>query len=201
MSVGRSVLSQLSAIAGFDFEAKVDVNAGNMWVYHRKMMNVDGTRKPEALQLLKKGTKLSVVPPDWRDYVDVVTGKRRRTIPAFINASDNPQQELDIFEELSNQRNKIPLDKDHRALLDWIQTNSPGGSWWRDDHWMLVSHTHTLKLAHAALKMKGPYNTIAQGTEHGMDWNCFAFPMANGAWTVRRYTRWCEEASTWMQDG
>lgn len=201
MAIGRSVLSQLSAIAGFDFEAKVDVNAGNMWIWHRKLIKPDGSRNPDGLALLKQGSRLKTIPKDWRDYVDVVTGKRRRTVPFFIKTSENPQKELDLFEELSNQRPKIPLDKEHQKLLDWIQHNTPGGSWWRDDHWMLVTHTATLKQAHIALNLNGPFETIATGSEFGSDWNCFAFPLPNGAWTVRRYTRGCEEAISWMQDG
>ncbi len=200
MAVGKAVLSQLSAIAGFDFESKVDVNAGNMWVWHRKMMRPDGTRN-NGLELLKAGSKLKQVPSNWKDYIDVVTGKRRRTMPFFIKALDEPEKEYDLFEELSNQRPKIPLDKDHKRLIEWIAEHTPGGSWWHEDHWMLVTHTYTLKLAHDALKLKGPFETLASGSQHGGDHNIFMYPLPHGAWTVRRYTRGCSEASTWMQDG
>ena len=197
MAIGRSVLSQLSAMAGFDFEAKVDVNAGNMWVWHRKMMLPDGTRNPNGLALIKQGSKLTSIPRDWRDYVDVVKGKRRRTVPSFLKGSD---AELDLFEELSNQRGKVPLDKDHTALLNWIQENNPGSSYWREDHWMLVTNAHTLKRAHESLKLKGEYSTLSTLDGEG-EQNCYAFPLLNGAWTVRRYTRGCAETKTWNQDG
>lgn len=197
MAIGRAILSQLSAMAGFDLEAKVDVNAGNMWVWHRKMAN-----NPDAhgLELIKQGGKLSALPKDWRDYIDVVKGKRRRTLPFFVSNTENPKQELDAFEELSNQRPKVPLDQEHQRLLDWINSHAEGGSSWRDDHWMLITHTHTLKLAHQALGLRGPYETLATG-ETLPDWNCYAFPVSNGGWTIRRYTRGCAEAPTWSQDG
>ena len=201
IAVGRAVLSQLSAIAGFDLEAKVDVYAGNMWVWHRKMLLPDGTRKPDSLLLIKPGEKLKDIPKDWRTYIDVVTGKRRRTVPFFIKEGEKEKGTYDEFEEISNQRPKIPLDEDHQKLIDWIQHNSPGGSWWRDDHWMLVTHTYTLKMAHKALGLKGSYDTLAQGTEYGADHNCYLFSMPNGAWRVRRFSKGCTEHPFWAQDG
>jgi hypothetical protein len=200
-AVGRAILSQLSAIAGFDFESKVDVNSGNMWIWHRKMILPDGTRNPNGLALIKQGTRLKDVPKDWRDHLDVVSGRRKRAIPFFVKDEADPQKAYDEFEELSNQRPKVPLDKDHKRLLDWIQNKSPGGSWWREDHHMLVTHTFTLKQAHAELGLRGPFDTVAQGEQYGADWNAFAFPMINGSWTIRRYTRGCAEAPTWEQDG
>lgn len=200
-AVGRAILSQLSAIAGFDFESKVDVNSGNMWIWHRKMIRPDGSKNPDGLLLIKQGTKFKDIPKNWRDNLDVVTGKRRRSIPFFIKDEADPQKAYDLFEELSNQRPKIPLDKDHKRLLDWIQSQTPGGSWWQEDHWMLVTHTAILKEAHAKLGLRGPFDTIAQGEHYGADWNAFAFPVLGGGWTVRRYTRGCAEAPTWETDG
>jgi hypothetical protein len=201
MAVGRAILSQLSSIAGFDLEAKVDVYAGNMWVWHRKMLMPDGERKPESLLLIKQGEKLKEIPTEWKDYIDVVSGKRRRTVPFFVKGQDESAGGYDEFEELSNQRPKIPLDAEHQKLLDWIQTSTPGGSWWRDDHHMLVTHTYTLKLAHKALNLRGSYDTLALGTEHGSDHNCYLFPMPRGAWRARRFTKGCTEHSFWTQDG
>lgn len=172
-AVGRAILSQLSAIANFDFSEKVDVNAGNMWVWHRKMILPNGL-KGEGLKLLKSGTKLDSVPKNWRDYLDVMTGKRRRTIPFFIKQSENPDQAYDEFEELSNQRTKTPLDNEHNKLLNWIEKSTPGGSWWQDSHWMLVTHTSILKQAHTTLGLKGIFETIAEGTQFGSDHNCFS---------------------------
>lgn len=201
LAVGRSILSQLSVIAGFDFESKVDTNSGNMWLFHRKMNLPTGGRNPDSLLLLKQGCKLKDVPRDWRDYLDVVSGKRKRTIPFFIKGESDPGKALDEFEEMSNQRQKVALDKDHERLLEWIRTKSPGGSWWRDDQWMLVTHTFALKCAHAELGFKGPFDTVAQGENYGQDWNVFGFPAPNGAWAFRRFTKGCEEAPTWEQDG
>ncbi len=195
-ALGRAVLSQLSALAGFDLDAKVDVNAGNMWLCHRKMTRADGTRNPSGLALIKPGTALTSIPTNWRDNLDVVTGKRARSIPFFIQG----EEERDLFEEMTSQRPKIALDKEHQRLIDWISSSTPGGSWWRNDHWMLVTHTAILKEAHKALGLKGQFETIATGENYGADHNAYAYPLANGAWTVRRYTRGTQEANTWTHE-
>src|SRR5690606_15745669 len=148
--------------------------------------------------LIKEGTKLGKVPPNWRDHLDVVKGKKKRIVPFFIKDSDKPQEKQDEFEELSGQRVKVPLDSNHRDLLEWVKKHGYG--WWDEDHHMLVTHTHTLKDAHTALNLKGIYQTISQGTEEG-DYNCFAFPLYDGIWIVRRYTPGVVEHTTWQQDG
>lgn len=189
-ALARAILGIMSGVVGFDFSTKVDVCGGNMWVWHRKMKNTDG------LTLIKQGVPLESVPPNWRDHVKVVSGSARKTKPNQIT----DEKEEDLFDSLTTQRAEVKLDVEHRKLFDQLTTQ--GALWsWDADRRMLVTHTYELKLASEALKMKGGFNTIAEGKERGQDINCFCFPMRNGAWTVRRFSRGVAEHESWTQDG
>jgi uncharacterized protein DUF5906 len=193
-ALARSILAKLSVTVQFDFSTKVDVCGGNMWVWHRKM-----TPQNEGLKLIKQGEKLFDIPQNWRDHIQVARGTRKRNLPQFIEEIDREDAES-LFEELTGQRTKIPLDNEHKRLVDFL--SSQGALWWWDsDHHMLVTHTFHLKEAHESLQLKGPFKTIAQGTEKGIDHNCFMFPIRGGAWAVRRYSPGTQEAETWDQDG
>lgn len=187
-AVARSILSKLSGLVGFDFNAKVDTCGGNMWVWHRKQRGTNG------LQLIKDGGFLEEIPINWYDHVNVVKGTRKRNKPLFIDNED-------AFEDLTSRRLKIKLEPDHKKLIEWIETNYPNSSWWDSDHHMLVTHTYILKEAHSDLEMKGVFKTKALGREKGVDHNCFCFPIRKGGWTVRRYTLGIEEENSWEQDG
>jgi len=195
MALGRGILAMLSELACFDFQSKVDTTASNMWVWHRKMKGTDG------LTLLKQGTELTEIPHHWKDHLDVINGKSRKIVPFFIKESANAEELERIFEELSGTSKRVPLDAEHNRLLTYLRENTKGGSWWDNDHWMLVTHTYHLRQAHQALKLRGFFDTIATGKEAGADWNCFAYPMRNGGWSVRRYTPGCAEHPSWAQDG
>jgi len=187
-ALARAILGIMAAQTGFDFKSKVDICGGNMWVWHRKMRNTDG------LQLIKQGTLLTDVPNNWRDHIQVVSGKRQRAVPGFVTSDD------DKFEELTGQRPRIPLDDEHKRLIKYLEENACM-FWWDQDHHMLVAHTYDLKLAYAALSYKGVFDTISTGKEKGQDHNCFLFPLRKGAWSVRRYSRGVQESNTWTQDG
>jgi hypothetical protein len=189
-ALARSILGMLSARTGFNFATKVDITGGNMWVWHRKMLGTDG------LKLIKQGEILYNVPPNWRDNVPVITGKRRKSTPVFVE-----EDKLDTFEELTGQRTRTPLDSDHRRLIDWLSSDDRVCWWWDSDHHMLVTHTVHLKEAHEALGLRGAFDTVSKGTEHGTDHNCFMFPLRRGVWAVRRYSLGVKEAATWDQDG
>lgn len=206
-ALARSILSMMSGMTGFDFTTKIDVCGGNMWVWHRKMYesfksDKDGITfgpRNQGLKLIKEGTILNEVPANWRDHTSVISRTSRVSVPAFVyelNASD-PEK---LFSELSGQRTKIPLDEDHKKLIDWLASNNCRW-WWDQDNWMLGTHTYHLKEAHQALKLKGKFETLATGSERGADHNCFAYPMRNGGWAVRRYSAGVKEADTWEQDG
>lgn len=190
-AVARAVLSHLSAIANFNFNIRVDTCGGNMWVWHRKM-----TEENKGLELLKQGTELAVTPPNWRDYLSVVSGRRTKNLPKFVEPAEE-----DIFAQLTGQRLRVRLDADHKKLIEYIQNKYPSAIWWEAEHHMLVTHTALLKEAHTVLNLKGQFETLAQGEEKGFDHNCFCFPLAGGAWTIRRYSRGCAEHPFWKQDG
>lgn len=195
-AIARAILSQLSGIAGFDFSIRVDTCGGNMWVWHRKMVGTDG------LTVIKIGEELADAPANWRDYTKVVSGRRQKNLPSFIEqqAEKNPEIE-DIFSQMTSQRMHVPLDADHKRLMSWLNANYPGAGWWDADHHMLVSHTALLKEAHGALQFKGKFETLAIGEEKGADINCYLFPQLKGAWAVRRYTPGVQEHVYWKQDG
>lgn len=195
-AVARAILSQLSGIAGFDFSIKVDTCGGNMWVWHRKMRNTQG------LMILKQGNQLARVPDNWRDYTKVVSGRRIKNLPHFIEAQTNVKSDIeDLFAEITGQRIRTPLDPEHKCILKWLQDSYPNAVWWDAEHHMLVTHTVLLKECHEALNLRGKFETIALGEDKGHDINCFGFPLPRGAWTLRRYTLGVAEHAYWKQDG
>lgn len=182
-ALGRAILGKMSADCGYDLQTKVDACGGNMWIWHRKM---------RGLHLVKEGQVLTSIPPNWKDHLEVVTNKRNKVRPVF----DTEDSEA---EQLIGKNNQIPLDNKHLELIKYLE-GIGAQAWWDSDHHMLVCHTYDLAQAHEELGMKGIFKTFSSGKEQGMDHNAFAFPMRNGAWVVRRYTKGIEEAECWDQD-
>lgn len=189
-ALARSILGRMSALTGFDFQSKIDSCGGNMWVWARKMINTEG------LTLVKQGEVLKDIPPNWKDHIKVITGKRRRNLPQ--NIEDMGQE--DLFEELCGQRPRVPLDEGHKAVINFLK-RANALWWWDQDHHMLVTHTIHLQEAFDELNLKGYFKTCAVGKEKGHDHNCFAFPMRKGAWGIRRYSLGVQEDDSWHQDG
>jgi hypothetical protein len=75
-ALARAILGMMSAFVGFDFHGKVDAMGHIMWTWHRKMRGTDG------LTLLKQGDVLTDIPPNWRDHIEVIQGKRKKNRPA-----------------------------------------------------------------------------------------------------------------------
>ena len=194
-ALARAIIGQLAAVTGYDFANKVDICGGNMWVWHRKMHPTNG------LILLKQGEPLTEVPANWRDHVKVITGYRRKNLPQTIEDLAKQVSEVDrLFDELTGQYTRESMDDDHKKLIEYLRMN--GCLWWWDqDNNMLVTHTIHLKEAHDALNLKGVFNTISVGKEHGRDHNCFCFPLRRGGWVVRRFTPGVREHESWNQDG
>lgn len=191
-ALARAILGQMAAITGFDFRSSVDTCGGNMWIWHRKMEGTNG------LKLIREGKKLQEVPQNWRDHIVVSKGKRRKALPSFLE--EKSDETIDTFEELCGQYTRVPLDDEHRNLINYLKDH--GHSWWWDqDHHMLVTHTAALKEAHSFLVLKGIFETVATGREKGADINCFMFPLRRGAWVVRRYSPGFQEHPSWDQDG
>ena len=187
-ALARAILSHMSAMTGYDFNGKVDICGGNMWVWHRKMKGTPG------LQLIKKGDVLRNVPENWRDHVDVIQSKETKVRHHF----KKPVPEIDgKFEQLSGQQNIVQLDAEHHKLITWMSETGKN-FWWDFDRHMLVTHTHVLAEAHDELKLRGVFKTASSGSsEH----NCFGFPLRRGAWAIRRYSLGVTEDSSWDQDG
>ena len=183
-ALARSILGNMSALLGYDFVTKVDICGGNMWVWHRKMEGTDG------LTLLKQGTVLKEPPRNWRDHVDVVKTSNR--------SLNKDVKDLDPFDVLFNQTRKVPLDTEHHRLVNWLNENADLW-WWDADKHMLVTHVFHLRDAFEALDMRGHFQTMSKG-RNLTEQNCFCFPMSNGAWSVRRFSRGVTEADSWLQD-
>lgn len=187
-ALARSILGMLSGVTGFDFSAKVDACGGILWQWARKMVGTQG------LKLIKQGTILQSVPSNWRDHINVISGKSKRTLPKFVN-----EENEDGFNEVAGQNSLIILDKGHRQLMKFIEEKCLNSYWDQDRH-MLVTHTYYLLMAHRELGLRGPFSTLAAGNDTPNDVNCFAFPIRNGAWSVRRYSPGVQETDTWTQD-
>lgn len=186
-ALARAILGVMSAKTGFNLEAKVDACGQNMWVWHRKMKGTHG------LQVIKTGSPLSQVPPNWKDHLSVINGHKKRIVPKFVDEDDAEK----LFNELTGQRSRVELDEEHRKLIKFIESTEYT-SWYDADNNMFVTHTFALKAAHKELDLKGVFETLSQGQEG--EQNCFCYPIRNGGWVVRRYTRGVAEHRTWDQD-
>lgn len=180
-ALARAILAQMSALTGYDFQAKVDVCGGNMWVWHRKQRDTKG------LQLIKQGTKLNSPPNNWQQHVKVVQTRSTKF------AAEEPVQVL------ASQRSKMPLDEDHLRLIRWLEEEKRF-FWWDADAHMLVTHTGHLKAAHSELHLRGIFETSSTQSDLQTQ-NCFAFPVRQGGWAVRRYGIGTVEHPSWDQDG
>lgn len=189
-ALGRAILAKMSALTGFDFDAKVDNCGGNIWVWHRKYEAAGGLNGP-GLKLIKAGQILTDIPANWKDHIKVTSGARRRNVPSFVEVEDE-------FAELCGQRPRVPLDVDHKRLIQFLEESSARDWWWDADNYMLVCHTLDLASAHEKLGMRGVFKTTSSGSSGQ---NCFAFPMRKGMWSIRRHTQGVQEADSWDQDG
>lgn len=187
-ALARAILGRLSLETGIDLAAKVDVCGGNMWVWARKQTQ-------DGFGILKQGVPLNEVPVNWREHLTVVTGTRTRVRHKGLDSEDVQQK----FDALANQKTNTTLDDDHKKLIRWLGDNGRF-FWWDQDTHMLVTHTKHLKDAHEGMSLKGIFDTNTEGTNVN-EQNCFAYPIRNGGWIVRRYTQGVEEHSSWSQDG
>jgi hypothetical protein len=186
-ALARAVLAQMSMLANFDFCSAVDACGGNMWVWHRKM--IDKGEKI-GLHLIKQGEPLKELPQNWQAHLEVVRKERSKVCPIGIAVS-----EMDVFQKMASARPPIKVDNEHRELMVWLEKNGFYAAW-DQDHRRMITHTAGLKAAHEALKLKGTFKTLASGKTEG-DHNCFCFPEKDGAWFVYRFTQGIKEANSW----
>ena len=178
-AISKALINKLSAITGIDLCSKVDVMGGNMWVWHRKA-------KPEiSYECLKQGEKLLEIPPNWQLFIPQIKQRRPKL--------EHTEQDI-----IAAGKVHVKLTQDHLKLIHWFERSSSLW-WWDETKQMLVCHTADLKQVFVELQLKGMYETLATGKDHGHDQNCFVFPLDNG-WIARRHTRGITEATTWFLD-
>ena len=192
-ALARAILGLLAGITAYDFKSKVDAMGSILWFWHRKMIN-----NPSGLRLLKTGLPLTEVPINWKDHINVVSGKSKKIVPSFVTEQKQVYDIERLFNEITNSKTRVPLDADHQKLIQWLHDNHCH-SWYDQDLNMLVTHTIHLKKAHIELGFKGVFETTSPGSEPD-EQNCFMYAMRRGAWVVRRYTPGVAEAQTWSQD-
>jgi hypothetical protein len=187
-ALARSVLTKLSQDTGHEFNASIDVCGGNAWVWHRRAEKTEGV----GLSLFQAAITQIEAPSDWRDHIVVLRRKRSRPVPEGISEED--------FAKVSGGYAHRKLDSEHQKLLDYLEEHGMY-HYFQKDNCMLVTHTYHLKEAHAALDLRGKYDTVSTGSEYGQDKNCYAFPIAGGAWIVRRFSPGVTEHPLWTLDG
>lgn len=184
-SLARSILNKMSLDTGLDLQAKVDQLGQILWVWAKKMT-------PEGLQLVKKGEVLTDIPLNWRDHIGSLGKRVMKNKPDIIS-----DDELNDFNDLARRRLMTPLDDKHRRVIDELGKIGGFDTYWNSEHGMLITHTSALKEVHTKLALRGPFETATSGSSTK---NCFAFPLEDGAWSIRRHGRGVTEASTWTRD-
>ncbi len=188
-ALARSILSKISALTCFDFQAKVDIVGGNIWVWHRKMKGTDG------FTVVQNNTEcLSDIPTNWKDHLKVVKGIKKRIAPDFIESDKE-----DVFEQLCGQYLKVELDSKHKELIEFLQKQNDATFWWDSERHMIVTHTFILKRAHTELQLKGIFETDSKGGDLATQ-NCYGQPLRDGSWIIRRFSPGCSEHQSWNQD-
>ena len=197
-ALARAVLGMMSSETGFDFASQIDCCGGLLWIWARKM-----TPENKGLELLaaaEKELSVSDLPANWRDHVEVVTRRR-----AKVRVQAIADQHVDPFEALACSRATVPLNDEHKAIIDDL-TRSGFSTVWTTDHHLLQTHTKALANLiddpekRRGLGLKGVFQTISEGNDRATP-NCFMFPMLDGAWRVYRFSPGIAEAETWEQDG
>lgn len=177
-ALAKAVLAKMAALSAYDYDSRVDICGGNMWVWHSKCRGNSG------FELVKKGSVLTEAPNNWRDYIRKSKSSDRR------GQSD--------IARLTTHRNSVLLDDTHRKLIHYLDSEKKLW-WWDQDKGMLVTHTLALQNAHSDLGYVGRFQTNSSG--HNLnEQNCFCFPMENGSWSVRRYTKGVTEHKSWTLD-
>jgi len=183
-ALARGILALAETHCSFPLQTKVDTCGQVLWIAHR---DADA----RGYELLRQGAPLEGEPPGWRLHLRAV-GKRR----AMISAPVLKEPEAGAFEEVAAGTRHVPLDATHRLLLGWFAKRDVTW-WWDPDRHMLVCHTSQLAEAHRQLGLRGIFRTVSSGST---EQNCFAFPVGDGAWIVRRHGRGVQEAPTWTRD-
>ena len=177
-AVARYVLDQISALIGQDFQGKVDVYGGILWVWSR-------TCNDNSFELIKASSERFVVSDKWRNHVGVISTRTGKSEGVSVSG----------FAALATSYKWRKLTDQHKKLVKWMEKNKHPW-WWDRDHHCLVTHTLILDKAHEELELDGFFETKSTGSSTQ---NCFMFPVNNG-WVVRRFSKGCQEHRSWVQD-
>jgi hypothetical protein len=186
-ALARSVLQQMSQETGHDFAADIDCYGAILWICATRATAENG-----GLSLVRAGAEpLREFPSNWREHLDVVTGKRRRT-KMHATLSD---EDADAIDEAYRDRPRAPLESSHRRFIDQhIEVGFQ--AIWNQDFGCLNGHTAAIKLVKERFGLKGVFDTVSEGAEPSKP-NCFMFPLAGGGWRVYRFGSATKEASNW----
>ena len=188
-ALARAILHLMSGLVGEHLASSVDCVGGNIWLWHRD-------QGPHAFELVKAGEAMpsSLLPSDWRRHLDVTRSRRRRVASPAATGSESE------FDDLQKRTKRVDLDDSHKELLAWHAQHNADVDWaWDPDYHMLRTHTAALVEAHQELGMRGLFYTSSQGHDK-LTGNCFAFPMPDGTWEVRRHGKGADEHPAWNRD-
>ena len=179
-ALARSILGMLCSDAGLDFAPQVDSVGNVLWIWDRR-----ATSENRGFELLKPATKILTpadLPPNWRDHLDVVRGKRSRV---WTGGDDNECAEL---------ASKVAMDDEHRRLFEaykqtgFVLIYNPDLCLWQ-------CHTAGWAKVHKALGLRGFFETNSDGTDPGTP-NCYVFLRPDGMLLIVRFNSQ-QEHSSW----
>ena len=192
-ALARSFLPIMSAEAGFDFSAKMDVCGQVLWIWHK-----DATTENKGFEPLRPSTRhltAADMPPNWREHIDVVSGRRTRVrvrgwTPDGLTAGDELDEDTLSFVN-------TPLDDVHKRILADLEASGYTFNWVHDHH-LGQSHTQALKKVHtewaeAGHPMKGPFDTTSPDSDPGKV-NCYLRPKVGGGFDVFRFGKVAEHS-------
>lgn len=172
---------------GHDFAADIDCCGAILWICARRATADNGG----LTQVQAADKPLADYPANWREHLDVVKGKRRRS-KVHASLSD---EDADAIDEAYQDRPRVALESTHRSFIE--QHRALGfDATWNQDLGCLNGHTAAVKLIKERFGLKGVFETVSEGAEPSKP-NCFMFPLAGGGWRVYRFGSATKEASTW----
>lgn len=189
-ALARAVLGKMAEETGFDFGLHVDTCGGNMWIWHQKMNAANG-----GLRLIKASSGPLTeqdLPAHWRDNVEVVRRRRSKVRMPGVEGD---------FDKLAGSQTTVALDDEHKRILEALRDTGFVVDWVPDHR---CARVHTCGLQALAddpgMRITGVFQTNSNGTDPQTP-NAFMFPVADGAWSVFRFSPGIAEARTWRQDG
>jgi len=190
-ALARSVLGLMEREAGFDFRGNMDVLGGNMWVWHRKVSEAN-----QGLSIIKDyDTFCPNLPSNWKDNLDVITGRHSKIRFSGIDSAD-----YDSFEAQTSSRVKIELDDTHKLIEERVHQMGYSIVWVPDHHcWQTHSKAFQDLIEQYPEEYQGFFKTLSAGKDMGKP-NCFAFPIKNGGLRITRFGRGAREHDTWNQE-